>query len=56
MRNDELSVDIKVNTEELEEAIDKADELEDILPKIVIKHNENVYVTINHFKEDKKEV
>lgn len=53
MEKENLKLDIKVNTEEIEEAIDKAEELEDMLPRIVVKHNENVYITINNFKEGK---
>lgn len=54
MKNNELSIDVDVNTEEIDEAIEKAKELADILPKIIIKNKGDVYLSINHFKEDKE--
>lgn len=56
MRNNELNLDINVNTEEIDEAIEKAEELADILPTILIKNKGDVYLTINHFEGDNKEV
>lgn len=54
MENNELSIDVEVNTKEIDEAIEKAEELADILPKIIIKNKGDVYLTINQFKEDKE--
>lgn len=56
MKNNEVDIDVTVNTEEIDKAIEKAEELEDILPKIVIKNKGDVYLTINRFVEDKEEV
>lgn len=54
MENNKLSIDVEVNTEEIENAIEKAEKLVDILPKIIIKNKGDVYLTINQFKEDKE--
>lgn len=51
MDKEKINIDVEVNTEEIEKAKEKAEELEEILPKIVIKNNQNVYLTINHFTE-----
>lgn len=50
-KNNAIELDVKVNTKELNDAIDKAEELNDLLTKIKINKIENLYITINHFKE-----
>lgn len=50
MKNEEVKIDFKCDTEELDEAIEKAEELADILPNIVIKNTGDVSLTINLFK------
>lgn len=50
----EINVDIKVNNEELEETKEILEEISDLMPNITIKENENVYLTINFFREEDK--
>lgn len=52
MKNEGITLDVKVNNKEVKELINDIQELDDILPNIVVKNNENVYITINHFKSD----
>ena len=51
----EIETKIKVDTQELEDASDLIEEvgerLNSVVPNIVIRNNQNVYVTINNFNE-----
>ncbi len=50
-----INVDIEVNKEEIDDTMQKLEEICDDRPNITIKNNENVYVTINNFNETEKE-
>lgn len=55
----EIKTKISVDTQELEDATDLIDEvgerLHSVVPNIVIRNNQNVYVTINNFNESEKQ-
>ena len=56
---DEIKTKISVDTQELEDATDLIEEvgerLNSVVPNIVIRNNQNVYVTINNFNEPEKQ-
>jgi hypothetical protein len=56
---DEIKTKISVDTQELEDATDLIAEvgerLQSVVPNIVIRNNQNVYVTINNFNEPEKQ-
>jgi hypothetical protein len=56
---DEIKIKISVDTQELEDATDLIEEvgerLQSVVPNIVIRNNQNVYVTINNFNEPEKQ-
>jgi hypothetical protein len=56
---EELKTKISVDTEELEDATDLIEEvgerLHSVVPNIVIRNNQTVYVTINNFNEPEKQ-
>ena len=56
---DEIKTKISVDTQELEDATDLLEEvgerLHSVVPNIVIRNNQNVYVTINNFNEPEKQ-
>ena len=47
--NNELNLDVKVNTDELEKMADSMERIGDAMPDLVIRNNQNVYVTINNW-------
>jgi len=51
----EIKTKITVDTQELEDATDLIEEvrerLNSVVPNIVIRNNQNVYVTVNNFNE-----
>ena len=47
--NNELNLDVKVNTNELEKMADLMERIGDAMPNLVIRNNQNVYVTINNW-------
>ena len=49
MNNNELKLDVKVNTDELEKMADQMERIGDAMPNIVIRNNQNVYLTINNW-------
>ena len=49
------TIDIKVNREEVDDTLQELKEATDNKPNIIIRNNENVYVTINYFNETEKE-
>jgi len=55
----EIKTKISVDTQELEDAADLIEEvgerLHSVVPNIVIRNNQNVYVTINNFNEPEKQ-
>lgn len=55
----EMKTKITVDTQELEDATDLIEEvgerLHSVVPNIVIRNNQNVYVTINNFNEPEKQ-
>lgn len=52
---DPITVDIKVNREEVDDTIEELKEICDNRPNITIRNNNNVYVTMNYFNETEKE-
>lgn len=56
---DEIKTKISVDAQELEDATDLIEEvgerLHSVVPNIVIRNNQNVYVTINNFNEPEKQ-
>lgn len=54
----EIKTKISVDTQELEDATDLIEEvgerLHSVVPNIVIRNNQNVYVTINNFNETER--
>jgi hypothetical protein len=56
---DEIKTKTSVDTQELEDATDLIAEvgerLQSVVPNIVIRNNQNVYVTINNFNEPEKQ-
>ena len=55
----EIKTKISVDTQELEDATDLIAEvgerLKSVVPNIVIRNNQNVYVTVNNFNEPEKQ-
>ena len=55
----EIKTKISVDTQELEDATDLIAEvgerLHSVVPNIVIRNNQNVYVTVNNFNEPEKQ-
>lgn len=55
----EIKTKISVDAQELEDATDLIEEvgerLNSVVPNIVIRNNQNVYVTINNFNEPEKQ-
>lgn len=49
------TIDIKVNREEVDDTIQELKEACDNKPNIIIRNNNNVYVTMNYFNETEKE-
>ena len=51
----EIKAKIEVDTQELEDATDLIEEVDErlhsVVPNITIRNNQNVYVTINNFNE-----
>lgn len=51
----EINAKITVDTQELEDATDLIEEvgerLNSVVPNIIIRNNQNVYVTVNNFNE-----
>lgn len=59
MKQEEIKVNFDINDEpikklkkSIDETIESAEELAEALPQMIFKNNKNVYITINHFKED----
>lgn len=49
MNNNEIDVKINCNADELEKAADTMERIGDAMPNIVIRNNQNVYLTINNW-------
>ena len=47
--NNEVNIDVKVNNDELEKMADSMDRIGDAMPNLVIRNNQNVYLTINNW-------
>ena len=54
-KNSSIDLDINVNREGLDDTIEELKELKDNKPNIIVRNNENVYITINNFNESEKE-
>lgn len=55
-QNNKVKIDIEVNKKELEETADTLERIGDAMPNIVIRNNENVYLTVNNFVDGEKNV
>ena len=55
MSKNGIDLDINVNREQLDDTIEELRELKDNKPNIIVRNNENVYVTVNNFNETEKE-
>ena len=53
-QNNKMKIDIEVNKKELEETADTLERIGDAMPNIVIRNNENVYLTVNNFVDGEK--
>lgn len=51
-KDNEVNIDVKVNNDELEKMADSMERIGDAMPNIVIRNNENVYLTINNFANE----
>ncbi len=51
MREEDIKINIKTNNKELEEMADTLERIGDAMPNIVIRDNQNVYLTINNWSE-----
>lgn len=47
--NNEVNIDVKVNNDELEKMADSMERIGDAMPNLVIRNNQNVYLTINNW-------
>lgn len=54
-KNEKIGIDFEVNTDELEKAADTLERIGDAMPNIVIRNNENVYLTINNWADKENE-
>ena len=56
----EINAKITVDTQELEDATDLIEEvgerLNSVVPNIIIRNNQNVYVTVNNFNEPENQL
>ena len=50
-----ITIDVKVNREEVDDTIQELKEACDNKPNITIRNNNNVYVTMNYYNETEKE-
>lgn len=50
--NGKVKIDIGVNKDELEETADTLERIGDAMPDIVIRNNQNVYLTINNWADN----
>lgn len=50
--NNEINLDVKVNNDELEKMADSMERIGDSMPNIVIRNNQNVYLSINNFNDN----
>lgn len=55
-QNNKIKIDFEVNKKELEETADTLEKIGDAMPNIVIRNNENVYLTVNNFVDGEKNV
>ena len=51
MREEDIKINIKKNNKKLEEMADTLERIGDAMPNIVIRDNQNVYLTINNWSE-----
>ena len=56
----EIKAKVTVDTQELEDASDLIEEvgerLNSVVPNIIIRNNQNVYVTVNNFNETENQL
>lgn len=55
MNNKDLDLNINVKKDGLEDLADTMERIGDAMPNIVVRNNENVYLTINNWINDNKE-
>lgn len=55
MNNNDLDINVNVKKDGLEDLADTMERIGDAMPNIVVRNNENVYLTINNWINDNKE-
>lgn len=55
MNNKDLDINVNVKKDGLEDLADTMERIGDAMPNIVVRNNENVYLTINNWINDNKE-
>ncbi len=55
MNNKDLDINVNVKKDGLEDLADTMERIGDAMPNIVIRNNQNVYLTINNWINDNKE-
>ena len=55
MKNKDLDINVNVKKDGLEDLADTMERIGDAMPNIVVRNNENVYLTINNWINDNKE-
>lgn len=50
--NNKIKIDVEVNKDELEETADTLERIGDAMPNIVIRNNQNVYLTVNNWSNN----
>lgn len=55
MNNKDLDINVNVKKDGLEDLADTMERIGDAMPNIVVRNNENVYLTINNWINDSVE-
>lgn len=55
MNSKDLELNVNVKKDGLEDLADTMERIGDAMPNIVVRNNENVYLTINNWINDNKE-
>lgn len=55
MNSKDLELNVNVKKDGLEDLADTMEKIGDAMPNIVVRNNENVYLTINNWINDNKE-
>ncbi len=55
MNNNDLDINVNVKKDGLEDLADTMERIGDAMPNIVVRNNQNVYLTINNWTSDSVE-